>query len=73
MTPGFSMMGSGIYSTTETHEIVCKEKCYECDDLNQICEAYWEEDFETDDWGNIDQQVTCKACGHSYTFSKEND
>ena len=66
-----SMMGSGIYSQEMTLEIVCKESCYECDETNKVCEAYWDEDFHTDDWGNIDQQVTCKSCNHIYTIRRE--
>ena len=71
MTPGFSMMGSGIYSTTATHEMVCAEQCWDCGD--NVCTAVWEEDFETDDWGNIDQPVECKQCGHSFTFRRERE
>ena len=64
-----SMMGSGIYSETITREIVCNERCSECTD----CKAVWEEDFETDDRGNVDQDVTCKSCGHSYGFTEERE
>jgi hypothetical protein len=73
MSPGFSMMGSGIYSTTVTSEIVCKERCEDCDQEGKTCEAVWEEDFETDDWGNVEQTVTCKVCGHSYTHKEESE
>jgi len=66
-----NMKGSGIYSTTETREIVCKERCNDCMNAKQICENYWKQDFETDDWGNIDQEVTCKSCNHSMTFTEE--
>lgn len=71
--PGFSMMGSGIYSETITREIVCKERCSECEEDGKTCEAYWEEDFETDDWGNVEADVICKSCGHSYTYSEERE
>ena len=72
MTPGFSMMGSGIYSTTVTIEIVCAEQCNDCPE-NANCEGSWEEDFETDDWGNVEQEVTCKECGHIITVRKESE
>jgi hypothetical protein len=73
MTPGFSMMGSGIYSTTVTREIVCNERCYDCDQEGKKCEAVFEEDFETDDRGNVDQSVTCKVCGHGYSYTEERE
>ena len=68
MTPGFSMMGSGIYSTTVTREIVCRERCEEC---VTPCDKYWEEDFNTDDCGNIDCDVVCAQCKHTYNYSEE--
>jgi hypothetical protein len=68
-----SMMGSGIYSTTITREIVCNESCEECDQEGKKCDAVWEEDFETDDRGNVDQTVTCKVCGHNYSFTEERE
>jgi hypothetical protein len=71
--PGFSMMGSGIYSETVTYEVVCDEHCPDCEEREKKCEAYWEQDFNTNDWGNVDQQVTCKSCGHSYYFSRERE
>jgi hypothetical protein len=43
MTPGFSMMGSGIYSEDVDREIVCAERCNDCADNNQTCDAVWEE------------------------------
>jgi hypothetical protein len=73
MTPGFSMMGSGIYSTTITREIVCNESCEDCDQEGKKCDAIWEEDFETDDWGNVEQEVTCKECEHTITIRRESE
>jgi hypothetical protein len=70
MSPGFSMRGSGIYSEDVTREIVCNERCSDCKDQGQACQAYWDEDLMTDDWGNIEQEVTCKTCGHSYTYKE---
>jgi len=66
-----SMMGSGIYSEEITLEVVCKESCSDCTETYKVCEAYWDEDFYTDDWGNIDQKVTCKLCNHSYTITRK--
>jgi hypothetical protein len=68
-----SMMGSGIYSETVTREIVCEEQCWDCIDIKQTCEAVFDVDLETDDWGNIEQEVTCKVCGHDYTYKEERD
>lgn len=63
--------GSGIYSTTITREIVCAEMCDSCVELKDTCEAVWEEDFQTDDWGNVECEVECKACDHKYTYREE--
>jgi hypothetical protein len=71
--PGFSMMGSGIYSTTITREIVCAEMCGSCEEDKTTCTSVSEVDFETDDWGNVEQDVTCKICNHTYTFREESD
>jgi hypothetical protein len=65
------MIGSGIYSVTETREIVCVEMCWDCIDINKKCDAVFTIDFETDDRGNIEQEVECKKCEHSYTFKEE--
>lgn len=73
MTPGFSMKGSGIYSVTITREIVCAEMCGMCEDDKTSCVATWEEDFETDDWGNVEQSVECKICKHSFTYREEGE
>jgi hypothetical protein len=62
------MMGSGIYSETVTREIVCNERCKEC---VTPCDRYWNQDFETDDRGNIDYDVTCPKCNHTYGYSEE--
>jgi len=71
--PAGSMMGSGIYSTTITREVVCEELCYSCVDEKKICKAIWDEDFETDDWGNVESDVTCKSCNHQITYKEERD
>ena len=64
------MIGSGIYSTTETREIICFERCYDCIDIKKECSAIYNVDFETDDRGNIDEEITCKECGHSNTYTE---
>lgn len=64
------MMGSGIYSQEVTLEIVCREICDDCFG-GQPCFSVWEEDFVTDDWGNIDQEVTCELCNHKYRIKVE--
>ncbi len=56
-----SMKGSGIYSEDITLEVECEE-----------CGKAWEEDFMTDDWGNVEADVKCE-CGHEWTFSKEKE
>jgi hypothetical protein len=65
--------GSGIYSTTITREIVCEEMCGSCEEDKTICKAISEVDFETDDWGNVEQDVTCAVCGHTYTYREESE
>jgi hypothetical protein len=63
-----SWIGSGIYSTVITREIVCAEYCEEC---TTSCDKIWETDFHTDDRGNVDQSVTCDKCLHSFYFKEE--
>lgn len=65
-----SMKGSGIYSQEITLEVVCKESCNDCSG-GQDCLSVWDEDFMTDDWGNIEQEVTCELCKHTYTIKRE--
>ena len=67
------MMGSGIYSETVTYEIVCNEQCSTCEEEGKDCPKYWEQDFSTDDWGNVDEEVTCEECKHSYYFRRESE
>ena len=67
------MMGSGIYSETVTREIVCKERCSDCEDAGQTCEAVWEQDLETNDWGNVDQDVVCAKCSHTINYTEERE
>jgi len=59
--PEGSMMGSGIYSEEVTYEVEC-----ECGNL-------WEQDFMTDDWGNVEDDVTCAKCNEKFSFSRERE
>ena len=63
--------GSGTLGYTITLEIVCGEICSSCEDDKTTCAAVWEEDFETDDYGNIETEVECKTCKHTYTIRRE--
>ena len=54
-------MGSGIYSVEVTYEVEC-----ECGNL-------WEQDFMTDDWGNVEDDVTCAKCNEKFSFSRERE
>ena len=56
-----SMKGSGIYAEDVTLEVECGE-----------CGKSWEEDFQTDDWGSVQQEITCE-CGNFFTFNKEQE
>jgi hypothetical protein len=33
----------------------------------------FEVDLETDDWGNIDNDVECAKCGHTINYKEEKD
>jgi hypothetical protein len=56
-----SMKGSGIDSVELTLEVECEE-----------CGKTWEEDFSTDDRGNVFSDVKCE-CGNAWTFEKEQE
>jgi len=70
-----SMMGSGIYSEEVTLEVVCAEyngcDC-ETETANE-CKGVWQQDFTTDDWGAINNEITCPICKHSFTFTRERE
>jgi hypothetical protein len=61
-----SMKGSGIYSVDETWDVDCS-----CDVETCKCDNSWEQDFQTDDWGNISQKVKCPKCEHSFEYERE--
>jgi DNA-directed RNA polymerase subunit RPC12/RpoP len=56
------MMGSGIYASDVTLEVTCPE-----------CEHVWEEDFVTDDWGDVEDDMVCSKCAAEFTFSRERE
>ena len=62
-----SMMGSGIYSLNLDTEIVCKEYCYDCDEKSP-CDLVFKVNLSTDDWGNIDEDIECDKCKHTYRY-----
>jgi hypothetical protein len=65
-----SMMGSGIYSQDVDIEIVCAERCYDCEDKSP-CKAVFKVNLTTDDWGNIDEYIYCEKCDHNYRYREE--
>lgn len=73
MTPGFSMMGSGIYSTEIDVEFVCAEQCDDCEDASQTCPNVWEETVPTDDWGNVYAESVCRKCNHTLKIERERE
>lgn len=54
---GGSMRGSGIYSETVCKTVMCPE-----------CSASWEDDFTTDDWGRIEEEMVCYKCNTDFYF-----
>lgn len=69
----FSFMGSGVYSVEVDREIICAERCGDCEDNGQRCDAIWDEGLMTDDWGNIDQDVECPICKHKINYQEERE
>ena len=55
-----TMKGSGIDSDVVSHAVECPE-----------CGIEWEQDFNTYDWGNIQEQLTCSGCSHEFTYEYE--
>jgi len=55
-----SMMGSGIYSVDVSLDV----ECYDC-------EHSCEQDFATNDWGNVDTDVECPNCKTKFSFERE--
>lgn len=60
--PEGSMRGSGIYSVDVTLRVECEHCAYD-----------WDEDFATDDWGNVGADVVCPECKETFWFEAEQD
>jgi len=60
VTPGFSMMGSGIYSVEIDVEFVCNE---DSTVIGEGCDNFWDKTVHTDDWGSWDAESKCPKCG----------
>lgn len=58
--------GSGTLSTTISREIVCREWAE-----TDACDNIFTEDFDTDDRGNVDQEVLCIKCGTKFYYREE--
>lgn len=58
--PEGSMRGSGIYA----QDLVVDMECAHCGHT-------WETDVTTDDWGNVDEDVTCPVCNEVFNFTME--
>lgn len=58
----FSMKGSGIYSEDISLAVECPE-----------CNYDWEQDFITDDYGNVEDTVKCPSCDHGFTFTYDKE
>jgi hypothetical protein len=56
-----SMYGSGIYSDTVSLTVECE------------CGNDWEQDFNTDDYGNVEDTVKCPSCNTEFNFEREGE
>jgi hypothetical protein len=56
-----SMYGSGIYSESVTLVVECE------------CGNDWEQDFNTDDYGNVSDKVKCASCDLEFNFERESE
>lgn len=73
MSVEFSMIGSGIYSECVIREIICADRCYDCEHEGKVCDNIWEDDLYTDDRGNIDNNVKCDKCGHTMNYREDHE
>lgn len=55
-----TMMGSGWMSNCRTAYVTCPN-----------CDKYWEDEFDTDDWGVIDEDIKCFNCELEFRFFEE--
>jgi hypothetical protein len=58
--------GSGTLGHTITREIVCREWAE-----NDKCDNIFTEDFDTDDYGNVDEKVQCIKCAAEFYYKEE--
>jgi hypothetical protein len=69
-----SMKGSGVDSADVTLNIECECAQDGCQtDKSYGCGHTFDADLQTDDWGNIDNDVTCPKCNHEFNFQKEQE
>lgn len=60
---GGSMMGSGIFTELISLYVTCPS-----------CDIDWADDFVTDDWGRVEETVSCFNCGHDFkVFHDKNE
>jgi hypothetical protein len=53
-----SWMGSGINSTVKSFDVTCPN-----------CDTEWVDDFQVDDWGNVEEEIKCYQCSEPFTFT----
>jgi hypothetical protein len=54
---GSSMRGSGIYAEVVSKQVTCPH-----------CNESWSDDFQGDDWGNIEEEMVCWMCNTDFYF-----
>jgi formylmethanofuran dehydrogenase subunit E len=54
---GGSMRGSGIYAEVVSKQVTCPH-----------CNESWSDDFQGDDWGNIEEEMVCWMCNTDFYF-----
>jgi len=68
-----SLYGSGFYSVEKTIEVECLCGDEECITTKEPdgCGKVWEEDLNTNDYGDIDTSVICPKCQHRFGVYRE--
>ena len=61
--------GSGTLSTVVTRDLDCDY----FDGGAEGCTGSWDDDFYTDDYGNIEQETTCPVCKTVFTYREEQE
>jgi formylmethanofuran dehydrogenase subunit E len=51
------MRGSGIYAEVVSKQVTCPH-----------CNESWSDDFQGDDWGNIEEEMVCWMCNTDFYF-----